>query len=209
MSQLCLKSSHGFSTHSERNLNLHKGWRPLLIWASVALVFIPHTPPPPSLHSILRKLLVFRTCQGCSLRTFAMAVPSAYKNLAPEVPMAHCLTSFQPLLQCQLISEALSILHIFAPFLSTTVILSPYLFSPSSYHHLTYSFYIFLLSSSIENKLPKSWNFILFIAIAQHLVNSRSSIETCWKKWMNKVSSYHIIDGVSTLLKASYRNGWV
>lgn len=51
-SQLCLKSSHGFSTHSERNINLHKGWRPLLIWASVASVFIPHTTTPhPSIPS--------------------------------------------------------------------------------------------------------------------------------------------------------------
>lgn len=168
--------------NSERNLILMKPGRPQPIWApATSLSSSPTLPLYPSVPSS-GCFLYLEHSQACFLRAFEMTIP-------PGTRMAHCLTSFEPLLQCQLISEAdLRILHKIAPFPSTTSFYPPYCFifskllSPSD----IYSFYTFSPSSSIESQLHKSWNFILFTSIAHYLV--KRSTDTCWKLEWIKIS---------------------
>lgn len=144
MSQLRAKPSNGYSTHSERNLNLYEGWKAPADLSLCGLC--PH-------HSHPSSIPLFYPWEASCIynlpRMFPqgveMAIPSACNDLPPDIHMAPCLTSCKPLLPCQLISEDISsILHKIAPFLSTIVILSPLfifpkLLSPSD----IYSFYLF------------------------------------------------------------------
>lgn len=124
--------------NSKRNLNLYEGWKaPADRSLSGLCPHHSHSPTIPLFHP-----------QGAScIYNMPRVLPQGLEiavSSASRYSYGPCLTSCEPLLQCQLISEDLSsIPHKIAPFLSTLSFYPPYSFSPKLLSPSDIYFYLF------------------------------------------------------------------